>query len=225
MHFIEPILMPRGTHYGNNYWEVYSSKIKRKVCLFSNLEYENFLTLEMNPLIKHFCEQPLKVDVIIDGEESRTVFDFWVKYQDGFEEMQEVKYSSELTGNDKSSLRTQSQIERQKFWCEQNHINYCIRTEETINKGKFFIRNYNIMAAKVRRYVPSNIDFLQDKIEEILVLEKKITIGELIQREELPENYELSFLSYLYYIGRIYMNIENKPLDFSTEVTQWLKNS
>lgn len=37
MHFDTPINMPRATHYGNNYWEVYSNKLKRKVCLFSNL--------------------------------------------------------------------------------------------------------------------------------------------------------------------------------------------
>lgn len=92
MNFKEPIIMPRGTHFGNNYWEVYSSKIKRKVCLFSNLEYENFLTLELNPKIEYFCEQPLDAKVIIDGEETKTIFDFWVKYKDGTEEMQ-VKYS------------------------------------------------------------------------------------------------------------------------------------
>lgn len=225
MNFKEPIIMPRGTHFGNNYWEVYSSKIKRKVCLFSNLEYENFLTLEMNPQIEYFCEQPLEAKVKIDGEETKTIFDFWVKYKDGTEEMQEVKYSSELTGTDKKSLRSQAQIKKQTLWCAQNQINYCIRTEDVINKGIFHIRNYNIMAAKVRRYIPTNIETVIDNIEDILSITKKITISDLIKEDVLPENLELSILSYLYFVGAIIMNIENKPLNNSTEITLCQKNN
>lgn len=61
MEFTKPIAMQRSTHYGNNYFSVYSNKIKRVVHLFSNLEYYNFLTLETNPQVETFCEQPLKL--------------------------------------------------------------------------------------------------------------------------------------------------------------------
>lgn len=46
--------MARATHYGNNYYEVYSKKLKRIVSLFSSLEYTNFLTLEINPSVISF---------------------------------------------------------------------------------------------------------------------------------------------------------------------------
>ena len=52
MEFTKPIAMQRSTHYGNNYFSVYSNKIKRVVHLFSNLEYYNFLTLETNPQVE-----------------------------------------------------------------------------------------------------------------------------------------------------------------------------
>lgn len=61
MEYINPIEMPRGTHYGSNYWEAYSNKLKRKICLFSNLEYENFLSLEMNANVMKYCEQPWRL--------------------------------------------------------------------------------------------------------------------------------------------------------------------
>lgn len=66
MEFTKPIAMQRSTHYGNNYFSVYSNKIKRVVHLFSNLEYYNFLTLETNPQVETFCEQPLKIEIIQD---------------------------------------------------------------------------------------------------------------------------------------------------------------
>ena len=56
--FTTPIKMPRGTHYGSNYWMFESKKIHRCVTAYSNLEYENLLTLEMNPEVEYYCEQP-----------------------------------------------------------------------------------------------------------------------------------------------------------------------
>ena len=32
MYLGKPIKMPRGTHYSNNYWEVFSKKMNRKAC-------------------------------------------------------------------------------------------------------------------------------------------------------------------------------------------------
>ena len=92
MKFTTPIEMPRGTHYGSNYFIVYSHKIKRNVKLYSNLEYYNFLTLETDPNVEYFCEQPgfdasLKYAIDAMGE---TAFDFYEKfaafyYREGFQ--------------------------------------------------------------------------------------------------------------------------------------------
>lgn len=64
----------------------------------------------------------------------------------------QIKYSKELSGDDKAALRTQEQIRRQKLWCKENNIDYVIRTEKKIHSGEFTIINFNIMAANVRRY-------------------------------------------------------------------------
>ena len=68
MEFTKPIEMPRGTHYGNNYYAVYSKKVHRVCYFYSNLEYYNFLTLEINPEVERFCEQPLKAPINIDNQ-------------------------------------------------------------------------------------------------------------------------------------------------------------
>ena len=67
--FTTPIKMPRGTHYGSNYWMFESKKIHRCVTAYSNLEYENLLTLEMNPEVEYYCEQPYSATVFVGGKE------------------------------------------------------------------------------------------------------------------------------------------------------------
>ena len=46
MNFSKPIDMPISTHYGNNYYTVYSKKLHRICQFYSNLEYFNFLSLD-----------------------------------------------------------------------------------------------------------------------------------------------------------------------------------
>lgn len=59
----------------------------------------------------------------------------WVLYRDGREEFQEVKYTSELTGDSAEAIRSQEQIRREHLWCTENNIDLVIRTEKTYRKG------------------------------------------------------------------------------------------
>ena len=140
-----PINIPRSTHYGINFYNTYSTKIKRKVAFYSQLEYHNFLTLEFNPSVINFCEQPLKIEIDVDGKRESSIFDMWVLYETGFEEFQEVKYQKELVDNLTSS-RSIDQIEKQKLWCQSNGYLHSIRTENDIYLGPFYISNlkYNV---------------------------------------------------------------------------------
>ena len=49
--------MPRGTHYGSDYWIIYSKKLQRQVHLYSMLEHANFIVLEMDSHVEYFCER------------------------------------------------------------------------------------------------------------------------------------------------------------------------
>ena len=81
--FTTPIEMPRSTHYGNNYWIFESRKLHRRVTAYSNLEYENLLTLEMNPEVVYYCEQPCSTTVFVSGKEHKTIFDVYIVYKNG----------------------------------------------------------------------------------------------------------------------------------------------
>lgn len=74
-----PIQINRSMKYGNNYWEVYSPKLKRVVRLYSSLEYDHWLLLEITPSIKTFCEQPLKINCKREHKIYSSIFDAWVR--------------------------------------------------------------------------------------------------------------------------------------------------
>ena len=221
MNFTKPLTMPRGSHYGSNYWEVYSSKMKRKACFFSDLEYANFLSLEMNPKIISMCEQPLEISVTIDGKLCKSIFDFWVKYENGTNEFQEIKYSSSLVDESDESKRTRLQIQKQKLWCEENNVSYVVRTEKDIYLGEYTYTNLSTMAARVRRIYNNSSEFDSYTVQLVNYIEtgERFTIQDLINSGRLPLGVELSFLCYMHYLGKIKIDIDDRPLDSKSEVT------
>lgn len=219
MNYTTPIEMPRGTHYGNNYHIVYSSKLKRICNFFSDLEYYNFLSLEIDPMVETFCEQPAKIEIIEENEIRHVIFDMWVRYKDGREEFQEVKYSSELKGYSEEALRSQEQIRKEQRWCNDNNIAFVVRTDKTIPKGHYFIKNANIISARLRRYLPTEDKYYNPLIIAALKKAKLLTVSELIDNGLLPINNEFNHLCYMYERGLISMNMSDRPIDKNTEVT------
>lgn len=216
MLFTSPIEMPRGSHYGSNYYCVYSSKLHRVCKFFSNLEYYNFLTLEVNPTVQTFCEQPLKIEIVQNDSLKHAVFDFWVKYTNGHEELQEVKYSNEISGTDEKSIRSQEQIRRELDWCQSNGISFVVRTEKEIIQGRYFISNLNIIAARLRRYIPTESAYYNPRIVDALRTNQYLTIEELSQQNLLPIGNELNHICYLYSVGLITIDIYDKHIDRKT---------
>lgn len=208
----KPLEMPRGSHFGSDYWVAYSKKINRKCCFFSLLEYANFLHLEMDSSIKYFCEQPLKIYSDKDPKKS-AIFDFWVLYSGGTEEFQEIKYSKELS--DFNENRSQKQIALQKEWCRQNGFNYIVRSEkELLNSCKY-------MNLKRMHYIicNTNYDFVPDNvILGILKNYKKITIKELCYELNIPMLDILQLISIQYYLGYIDLDLTSRPIDYRMEI-------
>lgn len=219
MYFDKPIKMPRGSHYGSNYWEVYSKKMGRKACFFSNLEYHNFLTLEMDPNVMQMCEQPIEIEIMIDGKNEKSILDYWLKYTDGSEEIQEVKSVESLKEGSKDYIRTNVQIHKQKLWCEENNIPYTVRSEKEIYAGEYLIENFAIMASKVRRYKPpDDLRRYENLLIGYLEASKTTEIRMLVESGRLPLGNEINLLCYMHFVGTIRMDIANRPLDIRTEV-------
>ena len=230
MTFTTPIEMPRSMHYGNEYYTTYSVKVGRVVNLFSKLEYFNFLALETDPTVETFCEQPLEIQIVEDGKVKKAIFDMWVKYKDGREELQEVKYTKELSGDSAAAIRSQEQIRRQKHWCEENGIPFVVRTEEDLLKGEYLIQNRSVIAGLIRRYTPTNAEHYNKLVIRCIEdayydRRKKILMNDLISKELLPIGNEWAHIAYMYVRGMIDLNIGSKPLDLRTEVRLYAEES
>jgi len=45
----------------------------------------------MDPNVVHMCEQPLEIEIMVDGRNEKSILDIWLKYADDSEEIQEIK--------------------------------------------------------------------------------------------------------------------------------------
>ena len=221
MNFNTPLDMPRSTHYGSNYYVVYSHKIHRLCKFYSMLEYYNFLTLETSPTVERFCEQPLKIEIVMDNEIKHAIFDMWVKYLDGTEELQEVKYESELSGTDPGSIRSQEQIRREEKWCKDNGVNFKLRTDKKIIKGRFYLQNLQMISARLRRYTPTEDRYYNPLVMDALNKYGSLSFAEMKTNKLLPVYHEWDHLCFMYEKGIIRLDLNERPLDNSTEVSLW----
>lgn len=215
MDLYKPIEEPRSKYFGKNYLAVYSRKLDRIVHFFSILEYYNFLLLEMNHEVITFCEKPKQIEVLIDGKWKNVIFDMWVKYSDGAEEMQEIMYERSKV-NDMGKLP--ESVIRKQNWCSESSISFRIITEKEILSNRLLISNLERLAAKNRRYIPAGTEQYLSILNKELQRYKTRTIKELIRKQLLPPYEEYDYLAYLYYKGLINMNLEKRLLDYETEV-------
>lgn len=212
-----PIDMKRSTKYGNNYWESYSPKMNRTARFFSDLEYDNWILVETNPLIKQFCEQPLRIRYNLNGEIIESVPDIWVSYKDGHEEFNEVKYSSELDPDSPKAIRSIKQTTIQTLWCQENNFKYAIKTEKEIRRNILLLSNMKQILSHVKvRPTPIETD---RRLILNLLKNSTATLGTILKNSSFPSVQRgLEAISWLFYEGYIKGNLDERLLDFKTEV-------
>ena len=111
--------------------------------------------LEMNYEVITFCEKPKQIEVLIDGKWKNVIFDMWVKYSDGTEEMQEIMYERSKV-NDMGKLP--ESVIRKQNWCSESSISFRIITEKEILSNRLLINNLERLATKNRRYIPAGAE-------------------------------------------------------------------
>lgn len=213
----QPLELPRGKKYGNNYYITYSVKLQRNVILYSQLEYHNFLTLEMNPRVIDFCEQPLQITIEIDEKLGTSIFDMWVSYDNGKEEFQEIKYNKDLNIHNKSDDRVYKQIQKQKKWCYLNGYDYSLRTETDIYIGSCYISNLRYLHVMITR----NKKYLTVSYTKQIILhikDSKVNILNLTQTLNLPVHTLFSSIAFGIYSGKLSADLENKVFSYDTSL-------
>lgn len=152
-----PIVLPRNKKYGNNCWDARGPKVGlRDIVLYSDLEFDHWLTVESDPNVLTYCEQPLEITFAINGKLHSSIFDMWILYKNGTEIFIEVKYEAELLSEHKKYERTKRQIESQQLWCKEHGYLHETRTEKSIRAGKYKIENMLKMITNITNLHPPN---------------------------------------------------------------------
>jgi hypothetical protein len=176
----------------------------------------------MNPKVIEYCEQPLKVEIEIDGIIESSIFDMWVLYRDGTEEMQEVKYISDLEPINEYTKRARRQVQKQEQWCKANNYKYSIRTEKEIEKGIYYINNLRYLYGLIKRLnIPLARRYIKTLKEKILF--DRIKVSDLLDYSDMPAEMIFSIIALGIYEGDIQADIDKRVLNYETEI--WLNNT
>lgn len=206
-------------HYGNNRWFTFSPKLQRAVRLYSDLEYDNWVLVETNPLVFSFCEQPLRIRTGINGQLIESIPDMWIKWRNGQESFVEVKYSHQLEPeHPKADARSILQIQCQRQWCQEAGYNHKVYTEKEIRQNLIYLSN-------MKRLLPYLLRHLNSVETDNYILLRHIQheptrLSQLFSKISLPQVRIVEALTRLFLEGLIKANFGEQPIGDKTEV--WL---
>lgn len=188
----------------------------REAIFYSDLEYDHWVTVELDPNVATYCEQPREKEIsyVYGGELHSTLIDMWLLLKDGTEEYREVKYRDELEPGHKNYERNMRQIGAQKVWCKMNGFVHRVIDETMIRTSRHVLGN----RVKVLGYV-NNIKF-DDKFTDILdfIKDDRTSLRHLMQETRLSIYQLQTACSWLTYKGLLNMDLESCPFSLQTEV-------
>ncbi len=170
---------PRG-RYGSNYWTAYSPKLRRNVNCYSNLERDNWVLVESNPHVISFCEAPVRIRMKIDGRDVQTIPDMFVRFRNGHEEYQEIKYVRDLERVQADERRAR-QIVGQANWCAIAGVSHQVITEQFIRANPLYLVNWKRLLAHLPAASTVNLTTQQDHVYAIMDVRPVWRLAELEQ--------------------------------------------
>ncbi|HEY0321393.1 MAG TPA: TnsA endonuclease N-terminal domain-containing protein [Pyrinomonadaceae bacterium] len=218
INYPSPVCDRPQSRYGNNRWVVYSPRLKRRVILYSNLEYDHWVLVEANTSIKSFCEQPRRIRVKLPTGLVTTIFDMWILWDTNAQEYREVKYLHDLLHADPNS-RIHRQIQAQKKWCTLSNAKHSIMTDEVIRANPIFLSNWKFILSTLA--CTQNID-LSLHIENISSTIKRCG-GETLRNIErlfpkIDRTLVMASVFTLLHRGLLKASLDNHPLNASTKI-------
>lgn len=208
-----PIIQNGSKKFGNNRWKSYSIKIQRDVFLFSDLEYDNWLLNECNPKVITFCEQPFEILIPYKSQIRKSIPDMWILYDNGDEEIVEVKYASEL-----EKTKVIEQIEIQQQWCKERNIKHRVATDENIRKSKLLLSNNKFIIKMLKNQPQINSEFQMQLLKDLNVF-SQIKISEYSTNNRFSDKMILNTLAYLVFRGDISADLSNTHFGLNMEVS------
>lgn len=173
-----PVWVRPQNNYGSNRWVVFSSKLGRTVILYSDLERDHWVLIESDPTIQLFCEQPLRVSVRLTAGTVATIFDMWIKWRCGREELREVKYKDQV----RNSARVSRQLEAQAAWASLASFPYSVMTEDVIRANPILLANWKRILSYLGPRSRAHLRRETDQVKSVLANFGGLPIGQLESR-------------------------------------------
>lgn len=197
-----PIVTNFSNKFGNNRWKTKSIKLDREVFLYSDLEYDNWLTVECNPSIIKFCEQPIQLKVPYKNSIRTSIPDMWILYDNGDEEIVEVKYTKDL-----NKVKVKEQIEIQRIWATKNCVKHRIVTEKDVRDNRLLLSNYKSLINILKNVEVKELVKLDDCLD-VIRAHGPLKISEFTDFLAMDRVTVLKNIAFLIYMGHIKANID-----------------
>lgn len=212
-----PVYIPASFKRNTNHWYVKSWKAKdnRIADLYSQLEYFNFLLHEINPDVQLLCEQPLHINCKFNGARLNYIFDLWVKWRNGYEELIEVKRKDDLIPSPSGNLEPKNWTLISQ-WCSENGYNCRFVTDNEIISNRVLLSN----SRQLLKYNPDYID-LSLRSELISKITKGVNtslINLLNLYSHVSEEIFMSTLTYCYINGDLETDLKEFQLSKLTKI-------
>lgn len=210
-----PVELPRGFEIHSDFYVLNSPKNGRQMKFFSGLEYHHALLLEATPEALQYCEQPIKVEL----RGKWYVFDCWIRWSDGRQELREVKPTEKLVLN-ATGARVPARWDEIVSWCNTQGYQSSFVTEKTLKPHEHLIRNWQRLLPYVLEAQERPRPDLEKSLTVAVGDTPQITLGQLtsLLAAERPASVTVAAANLLHK-GRLLANLDHQRLGPMLEFT------
>lgn len=169
-----PVDLPHDYEVHSNFFIYDSPKMGRRMKFYSELEYQHGLLMESTPEVLQYCEQPYSINL-----KGRTyVFDCWIRWANGKQELREIKPSGKLVPTE-DGRRVPARWVDIEFWCTENSFLSNFVTECDLKPNAARIRNWQRMLPFVLITVNAPDPTLESSVLQFVAASPRSTIGQV----------------------------------------------
>ncbi|WP_276877379.1 TnsA endonuclease N-terminal domain-containing protein [Chryseobacterium joostei] len=195
--------------------QIFSVKNNNLIEFESQLERNLTYLLERRRDVTMYCEQPIEIEYFDGNIKRKYIPDFYVQYQDGSQEIIEVKYEKDLLEK-KDFLELKFKAARE--FCSSNNLTFKILTEKEINTPRMFNSKFlaNYKTPRFRTNL-GDIEYILDTLDKL----EETTVTDLINACSFDQNRRAELLFHLWYLVSNYLINFNEEEKLSMNTLIW----
>jgi len=206
-----PVALPKRFARNTNHFYAPCTKAGRYVEMFSQLEFDHWAVLQMDPLVLDLCEQPQEVHGELNGKPAGYVFDLWIRWLDGREKFRDVKPSEEhVAASDGNTVPPKWSLAVD--WAQRNRREIDWVTEKEVYSNIQLVRNARHCVPYAWQAYTDDDPELLDRIEAFVKERGALSLYELEKclRTDDPGRVRANTV-YLIAHGRVFADLAHQP--------------